>query len=269
MNEKTFNTGELQLAYLENDSSNPPLVLLHGLTGWRSDWNNLLPLLTPDWHVYLVELRGHGNSGRGASYGLADYSRDIIAFLRSLNQPVVLIGFSLGSIVSLSVAGQAPELVRDLVLIDPPLFVSATPMTRREGNDYFHWVHDTVSAAASYEEVLEQVKRRLPAGADETSVKAMADQIFRVAPGTVGTAVVGGLWGRDELIPALQKITMPTLMIHGEWEAGAVVQDEAVELVREHLPAATIFKIPNTGHLIPMEHPRIVVQQLNEFLASR
>lgn len=269
MNEKIFNTGELQLAYLENDSSNPPLVLLHGLTGWRSDWNNLLPLLTPDWHVYLVELRGHGNSGRGASYGLADYDRDIIAFLRSLNEPVVLIGFSLGALVALTVAAQSPELLRDLVLIDPPLFAGTAPMTPRAGDDYFQWVYATVSASPSYEEVVEQVKQRLPAGTGEPIIKAMADQISRVAPGTVGDAIAGRLWGRDELVAALQHITMPTLFIHGEASAGAAMSDEAAEFVREHLPAATIFKIPNTGHLIPMEHPRIVVQQLNEFLASR
>jgi pimeloyl-ACP methyl ester carboxylesterase len=270
LNEKTFDTGEITLAYLENDSSNPPLVLLHGLTGWRSDWSHLLPLLTPDWHVYLLELRGHGNSGRGASYQLTDYDRDIIAFMRYLGEPVVLVGFSLGALVALTLASRYPEGIGSLVLIDPPLFAGISPMPNNQaaGNEYFTWVYEMMKATPSYETVREECAVRLPPDRDENVVKAMADQLYQVAPGTVETVLQGQLWSSDDLIPALQQVKPPTLMIQGDWAAGAAVRDEAVDLVKQHLPSATIIKIPNAGHLIPMEHPDIVLREMNALLSS-
>ena len=64
LSEKSFDTGELPLNYAEGPTSGPPLVLLHGLTGWWHAWEPCLPQLTPTWHVYAVDLRGHGQSGR-------------------------------------------------------------------------------------------------------------------------------------------------------------------------------------------------------------
>lgn len=270
LTEKSFDTGEVTLAYLENDSSNPPLVLLHGLTGWRADWTNLLPLLTPNWHVYLPELRGHGNSGRADSYNLIDYTRDISAFLQYIGEPVVLVGFSLGALIALTVASQYPAAIRALVLIDPPLFTASAGMKalQHDGNNYFTWVYDTMKAAPSYETLLAQCAGMFPAGTDVAFVKDKADQISRVAPGTVEAALQDRLWDGLDLTGALQQLTPPTLMIHGDWVAGAVVRDVDANMVQGILPSAEIVRIANASHLIPIEHPDLVLQHLNAFLAS-
>lgn len=270
LTEKPFDTGEITLAYLENESSNPPLLLLHGLTGWRADWRNLVPLLVSDWHVYLLELRGHGNSGRGASYHLPDYARDITAFLRSVSDPVVLAGFSLGALVALTTAAQYPEGIRALVLIDPPLFTGRGTMDalQPESNGYFRWVYEMMKANPSYETILEQVIANFPPEMDETMYRGIADQLSRVAPGTVEAALLNQLWEGIELPAALRDVQSPTLMIHGDWASGAVVRDEDVPFVRQHLPSAQIVRIPSAGHLIPIEYPQVVLQHLNNFLTS-
>ncbi|MEP7292962.1 MAG: alpha/beta hydrolase [Chloroflexota bacterium] len=270
LTEKTFDTGELTLAYLENESSNPPIVLLHGLTGWRADWNNFAPLLTANWHIYMPELRGHGNSGRGASYRLADYDRDIIAFLRHVGQPVVLVGFSLGALIALTVAAEYPQGVRALVLIDPPLFTAISGMSTlpTEGKGYFQWVYEITKDNPSYETMLNQCAAALPPGTDESAVTAMADQLSRVASGTVEAALTDKLWHEIELPAALDHIQPPTLMIHGDWASGAVVREGDIPFVQQHLPSAQIIRVPNAGHLIPIEHPNLVLQHVNAFLQS-
>ena len=84
LTEKTFDTGELTLNYAEGPASGPAMVLLHGLSLWRQSWDALIPELTSSWHVFAFDLRGHGKSGRVANeYHVVDYSRDIVAFLRS------------------------------------------------------------------------------------------------------------------------------------------------------------------------------------------
>jgi len=85
--EKFFDTGELTINYAEGGESGPPLVLLHGLTGRWQDFQPVIPQLTPKWHVYGCDLRGHGKSGRIAGhYYLTDYLRDLIAFLGQKNK---------------------------------------------------------------------------------------------------------------------------------------------------------------------------------------
>jgi pimeloyl-ACP methyl ester carboxylesterase len=77
LTEKTFDTGEVVINYAEGPPSGPPMVLLHGSTQRWQFWQFLLPNLTSRWQVYLLDLRGHGKSGRVANqYRLVDYTRD-------------------------------------------------------------------------------------------------------------------------------------------------------------------------------------------------
>ena len=120
LTEKTFDAGELTLNYAEGPASGPAMVLLHGLSLWRQSWDALIPELTSSWHVFAFDLRGHGKSGRVANeYHVVDYSRDIVAFLRSSAKPTVLVGHSLGGFVALVAAGEYPEGVRAVVSVDP------------------------------------------------------------------------------------------------------------------------------------------------------
>jgi pimeloyl-ACP methyl ester carboxylesterase len=270
LTEKTFDTGELTLAYLENESTNPPLVLLHGLTGWRADWHNLLPLLEPNWHIYMPELRGHGNSARGNSYRLADYTRDIIAFLRHINQPVVLVGWSLGALVAMTVTAQVPELVSRLVLLEPPLYTGIVPWDELHAGwqDYFGWAYDVTSANLSYEQLMARVEATFPTDGNEAALRAMTDQYARVASGTIEAAMKDRLWEGLDFLQTLRGIRPPTLMLHGDWDVGGVLRDEDLALFKAVFPAASVVRIIDAGHVLPIENPKTVLRDLDEFLAG-
>ncbi len=270
LTDKTFDTGAVTLAYLENDSTAPPIVLLHGLTGWRADWREFTPLLDADWHVYVPELRGHGNSGRAGSYTLADYSLDIIAFLKHIGEPVVLAGLSLGGLVALAVAAQYPAGLRALVMLDPPLLTGRGRVSDLPGEmpGYFRFVHETVKAAPSYESVLARCAEMLPPEAGEAAVRAMADQVSRVAPGTLEDSFSNRMWQGFELGALLRQVTTPTLMIHGDVESGAAVSEDDADFVRQQLPAARVIRIPNAGHLIPVDHPAFTLQSIEDLLRT-
>ena len=121
--ERQFHTGVVALNDAEVPGSGPPLVLLHGgSASWRS-LELLLPDLAVHWHVYALDLRGHGTSGRvPGHYRLSDYADDVSAFLaRTVGGPATIYGHSLGGIVALLVAAHAPALVRAVVVGDAPL----------------------------------------------------------------------------------------------------------------------------------------------------
>src|SRR5438105_3318346 len=121
--EHIFDTGAVSINYAEGPRSGPSVVLLHGVTSRWQGWVTTLPVLTQRWHVIAADLRGHGRSGHARGrYGIMEYTQDVIALIRHLQAgPAVLIGHSLGAIVSIGVASEAPDAVRAVVLEDPPL----------------------------------------------------------------------------------------------------------------------------------------------------
>jgi len=121
--EGQFDTGTVTINYAEGPQSGPPLVLLHGGGDRWQYFTPLLPTLATRWHVYAVDLRGHGASGRvPGQYRPEHYTADVTAFIENnFDVPAALLGHSLGGWVALMAAAQLKEKVRALILGDPPL----------------------------------------------------------------------------------------------------------------------------------------------------
>src|SRR3954452_5800936 len=130
LTERTFDTGEVAINYVESSGTGPLLIMLHGMSASWQVFETTIPFLALRWRVVAADLRGHGRSGRGAGrYVLMDYVRDIAALHRHLSdEPAVVVGTSLGPRVAIGLAARDPEAVRAVVLEDPPLdFASGAP----------------------------------------------------------------------------------------------------------------------------------------------
>ena len=114
LKEKLFNTGHVMINYAEGPDFGTPLVLLHG-GGDR--WQHFLPILPSlilRWHIFALDLRGHGISGRAAGmYRPEQYALDVIKFIEHqlVDQPI-LFGHSLGGWIVLLVAAQLKDKVK-------------------------------------------------------------------------------------------------------------------------------------------------------------
>ena len=135
----------IRLAYRRFGApQSPPVVLLHGLGETSANWDEIATVLAADHAVYALDLRGHGNSDRTDSYGLAAMRDDVIGFLALLQlSPVALIGHSMGGVVAYLVAQEWPAAISRLVLEDPlPPLPSDPPRAvppRPEGPLEFDW----------------------------------------------------------------------------------------------------------------------------------
>jgi lipase len=96
----------------------PPVLAVHGITSSSMSW----PLLAQelDRPVYAPDLRGRGRSNRlPGPYGMAAHADDCAAVIRAVaDEPVVVVGHSMGGFVAMVLAAREPELVRALVLVD-------------------------------------------------------------------------------------------------------------------------------------------------------
>src|SRR4051795_10414953 len=79
-------TPDVRLHYAELDTPGKPLVLVHGVgMDWRV-WQAISRRLAADFHLYLVDLRGHGESDKPArGYSLPHYAADLEDLLDQLS----------------------------------------------------------------------------------------------------------------------------------------------------------------------------------------
>jgi pimeloyl-ACP methyl ester carboxylesterase len=104
----------------------PPLLLVHGGLDHARNWDWVARSLREHFHVYAMDLRGHGNSAwaPGATYSVAEHVLDIATLVDLLTAdslgggPVHLIGHSLGGILTLYYAGLYPARVGKVVAIE-------------------------------------------------------------------------------------------------------------------------------------------------------
>jgi pimeloyl-ACP methyl ester carboxylesterase len=99
----------------------PPLLLVHGGLDHARNWDWVARSLREHFHVYALDLRGHGNSAwaPGAMYSIAEYVLDLATLVDVLGGgPVSLIGHSMGGILTLLYAGLYPDRVRRVVAIE-------------------------------------------------------------------------------------------------------------------------------------------------------
>ena len=99
--------------------SGPPLVLVHGgFSDHETNWSFVAPLLRERFTVYAIARRGRGATDATSGHTLEDEAQDVADVVRSIADPVYLLGHSVrGSLRALAAARQ-PHRVRKLVLYE-------------------------------------------------------------------------------------------------------------------------------------------------------
>jgi pimeloyl-ACP methyl ester carboxylesterase len=104
------------------DEQGFPLVLVHGLGATRRHWAPVAPALASSRRVVTVDLPGFGDSPPDERFSFQLANAQLVSLLRELNlERCVLVGHSMGGLVTLSVAREAPDLVSRIVLVDAQL----------------------------------------------------------------------------------------------------------------------------------------------------
>ena len=123
----TPRTADLDGPFSWVDHGGPPgapvVVAVHGLGGSHANWHDLGPLLAREHRVLAVDLAGHGRTPRaGRSASVRANCALLGRFVAEVvEEPVVLLGNSMGAAISVLHAAAVPEHVRGLALIGPAL----------------------------------------------------------------------------------------------------------------------------------------------------
>ena len=260
-------------------STQPPLLLLHGFGSSLAQWRDNIPALAEHLTVYALDLLGFGDSQKAATTFNTDlWSAQVQSFWQTwIGQPVVLAGHSLGALVALHTAVATPQMVNRLVLLTLP---------------------------AAREELLsgwmESVSRRAEQWFSNPLLIRPIFQIFR-RPGVIRGALRGIYQRRDRVDETLvqqfvtptadrgaartlcylvrsrtevqftpetkqlvPQLTMPTLLLWGD--ADRVIPLSWGQQLAPLNPQLTLEIIPKLGHCAYDEDPHLINQQILAWL---
>jgi len=238
------------------DAVPPVAVLVHGVTGWHRTWWRVGPgLAERGWRVIAVDQRGHGTSPRieGAAT-IDDLAADLEAAIERRATPPIdlLIGHSLGAVVSMRLALRRPGIARRLVLEDPP------SIDRAADEEFFASIRDGVRAAG--ETPAAEAARELaenPRWLDEDARQNVEGRALADAEGIVASMRRPRPFA---VIDAAADLEIPTLFLLADDER-SVLLGPARDRLRHALPAASRIREFESGHTIHRD-------QFDEFLAA-
>jgi pimeloyl-ACP methyl ester carboxylesterase len=251
----------LRLSYAEQgDPRGPALILLHGYSDSWFSFSRILPLLDPGYHVYALDLRGHGSSDRPSDgYAMGDLAADVLGFMdeRKLDR-ATLVGHSMGSLVAQQLAAREPHRVSRLVLIGSVAAPAGSPGLQQIGAAVQRF-GDTVPEEFIREFQLSSVYRPMPADFMRQVIAESGELPIRVWRG-----IIEGMLAMEPAT-ALGTTGIPTLMLWGERDSlfGREDQRELLHLIG----TAELVVYPQTGHTPHWERPEEVAADLHAFLA--
>lgn len=132
--EKQFDSGEVILNYVEGPDNGTPILLIPGqMESWQG-YKLVMPELAKIFHVFVVDLRGHGKSSRTpGQYSYNICGSDLKLFLENVVQePALVSGLSSGGVLAVWLGAYAPDQVAAVIAEDPPMFSSIWPRISQE-----------------------------------------------------------------------------------------------------------------------------------------
>ena len=115
------------ISYGEVENDKPALLLIHGQMSIWQDYALVMPELSKNWHIFSVDVFGHGNSSHDESLYYLDTNGDALIWFIDyvIGEPTVVSGHSNGAITAAYIAAYGGENIAGVVLEDPPIFSTA------------------------------------------------------------------------------------------------------------------------------------------------
>lgn len=270
--DKTVEANGLNLHYLDwGTARKPNLVMLHGLRGHAHSWDDVSAALCSDFHVLALDQRGRGDSdwAPGGDYTTSSFVADLHAFSEALGlDKFILFGHSMGGRNSMAFAGQYPEKVEKLVIVD------IGPVIDPAGGQR---ITDEIKAVPeefdTFEDVVAYMSKQNRFASDSVLRRRLTYATKELANGKFG-------WRYDlavreqrrqgtgappvDLWPAVRNITCPTLVVRGA-ETDTLSTAVAQEM-EDTLAQGKLVQVRRAGHMVFEDNPEDFITEVSAFL---
>lgn len=258
----------MKLFYRETgSSSHPPLLLLHGLWGASENWLPVAHLLEDSFHVFLPDLRNHGQSPHSPLHSYAALAEDIQEFIaqHEFVTPPFAAGHSMGGKALMTLLLQKPACIQKAAILDiaPKAYSSLQAQRHRELLSFA--THTDLSSYTQHQAIRLLIRQTFP---DFNEQQILLKNITHTSSGFMWKMNVSVLLNKLQEITGWhtynrQRYTMPVLFLRGEYSDYLSTSD--LPLIQSYFPAATLQTIPGTSHRLHAEQPQQVARLLKEY----
>jgi non-heme chloroperoxidase len=255
---RIFNCADVNLVASEWGSiESPPIMLLHGAGQTRHTWSTLARTLADKgYYVLSLDLRGHGDSDWSPTqdYSSNAFIQDIKTVAAGLKQLPIIVGASLGGLMSLLTIGENchQQIAKALVLVD------ITPNIDQAGKArIIQFMQSNDAGFANTDEAADSISAYLPHRPRPKSSKGLIRNLRKHENGryywhwdpaffTGPNATHNDLDSRN--VAAAKKVNIPTLLLRGQHSE--LVSEAAVKSLLNFIPNAEYVDISNAHHMI-------------------
>ncbi len=266
----------MELFYRKTGNGNP-FIIVHGLYGASDNWLSIGKKLGKTHTVYMLDQRNHGLSPHHDEHSFKCMKQDLAEFMDQHKiEKAVLLGHSMGGKVAMSFAADYPEKIERLIVAD---IAPKDYLLLNENSQYY--LHRNILLAMididftqmeSREDILYYLAEKI----DDTRItqfllknvaKDKSSKLFkwRLNPEALYNyldEIVGGVnknWFSD-----LKPITnYPVKFIKGA--NSNYIQEGDFALIKEIYPDANIVTIPDAGHWLHAEQPKLFLKAITEY----
>ncbi|MDJ0732620.1 MAG: alpha/beta hydrolase [Nostocaceae cyanobacterium] len=252
--------------FVNQGSSDIPLLLLHGFDSSVLEFRRLLPALAANHQTWAVDLLGFGFTDRqpGISYSTADIKTHLYHFWKTLiNQPVILLGASMGGAAAIDFSLTYPEIVHKLVLIDSAGLTGGSPLTKLMFPPLDKWateflrnpkIRQSISRAA--------YKDKSFASVDAQICAASHLEMSNWNQALISFTKSGGY--QPFRFTKLSQIQQQTLILWGDNDK--ILGTKDANRFKRAIPNSKVVWIKDCGHVPHLEKSQTTADKISEFV---
>lgn len=248
--------------------SGQPIILLHGLLGTSGNWNSIAKRLSDSHHVFIPDLRNHGQSQHSPVFNYPVLVNDLLEFLNDQKlEKVTLIGHSMGGKIAMSFALEHFNRIASLVVID----ISPGGFPVRNIHD------DVLNAMASinfdYVGTREDVDRELSRIIHSERIRLLIlKNLYRTGKSRWAWRI--NLKAIDENITEITGELRHEGVFNGmvmfiKGGQSDYIQQADESIIRKYFPQAVVETIEKAGHWVHADAPDELYGLLTNFLEKK
>ena len=270
---KKIKVTEIDWAYSEGGTKGKPtLMLIHGLSGSRDNWNRVARYLTPHYHVIIPDLPGQGDSKVASDfdYSVPNLSEKLRRFAEAIqvDQNLNIAGHSLGGAISLLYAAQYPIDTKSLFLISSAgVFKSANTPYLKNPELLRNFI---VSKPGDFDRLFKiaaQTPPFIPNELKNAQEKLMISNVANNSKLVEQLISMSKAYTPETFALAARSIDQPTMILWGD-KYQIINVEAAAELKSLLKNAQEPVILKDIGHTPILEQEQILVQHYLKFLSS-
>ena len=267
-----------------------PLVMVHGWMDVAASYQFVVDALQEDHYIIAPDWRGYGKtpSGEVDNYWFPDYMADLDFLLDhySPDKPVNLVGHSLGGNVVMLYGGVRPERIRRLVNLEgfglPATTPDMAPARYAKWMDELKKLHrgemdlKAYAAASGVARRLMKTNPRLSQDKADWLAQHWAEENaegkWTILGQPAHKVISAHLYQSEEVLALYRRLTMPVLAVEASdnsldlWWKGAFTLAQYHERIK-NVPNVEIGFIPDAGHMMHHDQPKVLAGLIERFIA--